>query len=145
MKTLLFLLLAPLGFAWACPRAEEEQKKLQGYWKVLRAVKDGEEVPKEDLEELSLFFEGNVIQVKEGDKINDRFQFMLHPDMKPRGIDFRFLEGKKKGRTDRGIYSLDGATLKICIQENPKGDRPAEFVSQKGSEISLVVLKKIGK
>ena len=147
MRALPLLFLMPVAFAWCCPKAtpEEEEKKLQGYWKVTRAVNNGEEVPKEELEELLLVFDGSIIQVKEGDKVNDRFQFILHPGKKPKWIEFRFLEGKKKGRTDRGVYSLEGTTLRICIQENPKGDRPTDFASKKGSEMSLVVLKKVAK
>lgn len=123
-----------------CPK--EERKRLHGEWKVTRAVNDGEEVPKEELEELVMIFDGESIRIREGERVNEHFQYRLHLDKKPRGIDFHYMDGKKKGRVDRAIYLLEGKMLKICIQENPRGDRPREFSSRKGSERSLVYLQR---
>jgi hypothetical protein len=41
----------------------------------------------------------------------------------------------------KGIYALDGDSLKICVSQ-PKADRPTEFATKKGSNSSLVILKR---
>jgi len=125
-----------------CERTAREHKKLSGPWTVARAHNDGDELPREDLMALAMIFEGDTMRVQEGGTVNERFKFILHFDLKPRGIDFRYLDGHKKGRVDRAIYHLDGNTLKICIQENPGGDRPRDFNACKGSQRSLVILKR---
>ncbi len=46
---------------------------------------------------------------------------------------------KTRQENVKGIYALDGDTLKICLAE-PKKDRPTEFSGQKG--LILLVLKR---
>lgn len=144
MKSLPILCALFVSFAGPepCERMTREQKKLRGPWIVDRAHNDGEELPGEDLKALAMIFEGDTIRVQEGDTVNERFRFILHVDHKPRGIDFHYLEGHKKGRVDRAVYQLDGNTLKICVQENPLGERPRDFNACKGSQRSLVILKR---
>jgi len=43
-------------------------------------------------------------------------------------------------RTLKGIYTLDGDTLKICLTE--KGDRPKEFKLDADSKAALMTLKR---
>jgi uncharacterized protein (TIGR03067 family) len=143
MHATLWVLLLAIGAADPPPCERHlEQKKLQGKWHVVRAVYGGVDTPKEDLEELAVIIHDNGMRIEEGDKVNDQLRFKLDPGIKPRGIDLEFITGKKKGRVDRAVYHLEGSTLKICIQEDPKGERPSDFISRKGSQVSLLVLKR---
>src|SRR5262249_38123878 len=117
--------------------------KLQGYWKVTRAVKDGEEDAKDELKGLVLSFAGDRVLTYEDEKLHEIFAFKLYPGTEPKGIDFRILEGEHKGRIDRGVYRLKGKKLEFCIQIDPKSDRPTAFAAKKGSKLHLVVLEKV--
>jgi uncharacterized protein (TIGR03067 family) len=144
MKTLLLgTLLLPLAGAGPAAEVEEEIKKLNGYWKIVRSVQDGEEQSKAEIKDMVLFLESPSVVVYEKDSVAARFSFEVRPKLAPKGIDFLFTEGDKKGQRDRGIYRLEGKKLEICIQEGPKGDRPKTFTSEKGSKMSLIVLEKI--
>jgi uncharacterized protein (TIGR03067 family) len=123
-------------------QVREEKRNLQGTWKVIAAEARGEISARKEIEELEIIFTGDNIQVREGGKVQERFTYKLDIDKTPRAIDFTFTEGKKKGRTDRGIYLLDGNNLKICIQENKDAARPEEFTTRAGTDLSLVVLRR---
>lgn len=41
-----------------------------------------------------------------------------------------------------GVYQIDGDWMTLCVEQNPKGPRPAEFTSPANSSILLVVLKR---
>lgn len=119
-----------------------EKKKLQGTWRVIAAEAKGEVAPQKDIEEMEIIFSGDAIVVREGTKVQERFVYKLDVTKAPKTIDFTFTEGKKKGRTDRGIYLLDGNDLKICIQEDKDALRPRDFTTRPGTELSLVILRR---
>ena len=95
-----------------------------------------------DLKDLYLIFKGDAVFSREGAKTEEMFTFLLDPTKKPKEIDLTPKVGPQKGRTDRGIYLLDGDSLKICIQSNKNEARPRDFSSRVGSQISLTVLQR---
>lgn len=119
-----------------------EKKNLQGTWRVIAAEAKGEIAPQKEIEEMEIIFTGDAIVVREGTKVQERFAYKLDVTKSPKAIDFTFTEGKKKGRTDRGIYLLDGNNLKICIQEDKDAPRPRDFVTRAGTELSLVIMRR---
>src|SRR5262245_1049424 len=114
---LAILLLSALGAGGDSEEARAEKKHLQGTWRVIGAEQKGEVAQHKDLQEMEIIFSGDSIVVREGKTVQERFIFKLDVTQTPKAIDFTYTEGKKKGRTDRGIYQLSGNDLKICIQE----------------------------
>jgi thiol-disulfide isomerase/thioredoxin len=73
-------------------------------------------------------------------------KFTLDPAAQPKAIDLIPEEGPAKGKTLRGIYSLEGDVLKICYvspntPEPEKKPRPSEFAAGKGSGYVLLVFR----
>ena len=99
-------------------------------------------VPADELKGLALIFRGDAIHIREGGKTTENFAFTLDPTKKIKEIDLTLKVGPQKGRVDRGIYQLDGDTLRICIQSNKDAPRPSEFRSPVGSDLWLVMLQK---
>jgi hypothetical protein len=60
------------------------------------------------------------------------------PGRGPRGAEDTLPDGKKV----RGIYELDGDTLRFCVAP-PDKDRPTEFTSRKGSGYTLRVFRRV--
>ena len=52
-------------------------------------------------------------------------------------------DGELKGARSYGIYEFDGDTIKICLTQGDKKDRPTTFESKPGAMHSLSVLKKV--
>ena len=50
--------------------------------------------------------------------------------------------GRDDGKTAKGIYELDGDTLKWCTASPGKGERPTGFTADAGSERLFVTLKR---
>jgi uncharacterized protein (TIGR03067 family) len=118
---------------------KKDRAALQGTWKVTESVSKGEKAP---LEDLFLIFRGDAILVREEGKTAENFSFLLNPTKKPKEIDLTIKVGAQKGRLDRGIYKIDGDTLRICIQTDKDAPRPTEFASPKDSSLWLVVLQR---
>jgi uncharacterized protein (TIGR03067 family) len=121
---------------------KKDKAALQGTWKVTASESKGERVPEADLKELFLIIRGNAILIREGGKTEENFSFLLDPLKKVKEIDVTLKVGPQKGRTDRGIYSIDGDSLKICIQSDKDSPRPREFRSPAGSDLWLVTLQR---
>lgn len=130
------------GFPQDADPIRKDKAALQGAWKVTASESKGEKVPADDLKDLALIFRGDAIHIREGGKSAENFAFTLDPTKKIKEIDLTLKVGSQKGRVDRGIYQLDGDTLRICIQSNKDAPRPSEFRSPAGSDLWLVVLQR---
>jgi uncharacterized protein (TIGR03067 family) len=117
--------------------AAKEQEKLQGTWQVLRQEYDGND---ENTQEAKWVIAPDKITIKE--KQGERTAtYTLDPAAQPKTIDL-MLEVNGKTIHLTGIYQLDGETLRICASEKGQA-RPTEFVSAKGSRLTLVVLRRV--
>jgi uncharacterized protein (TIGR03067 family) len=130
--------LAP---AFAQPAAEA-QRQLQGSWTATQAERDGK--PADDVVGHRLSFTGNrfQIQAKDGKPLYAG-SVRVDPSARPAAIDFAHAEGALKGKAWKGIYALDGDTLRVCDNApNLDKDRPVAFEARSGSGHVLVTFKR---
>ena len=65
----------------------------------------------------------------------------LDPKQKPAAIDlWKEIDGEKRGPI-RGIYLLDGDTLKLCYSIKVEGKRPKDFTAEEEIHV-LITLKR---
>jgi uncharacterized protein (TIGR03067 family) len=133
------------GRAIAAAPSEDASKadrdKLQGTWKVIRMEHAGKNVPADQFADLRIVISGNELTGKEGDQVRERFTFTLDSAQKPRTIDTTAIEGPAKGETSRGIYEIDGDTVKLCVNEKGK-ERPSAFATKEGTTHVLLLLQR---
>jgi uncharacterized protein (TIGR03067 family) len=117
---------------------QTDKDKLPGTWIPVAVTEAGREIPEQDIKAK------NFEMVITADKLNlptrdesKQVAYKLDPTKKPKQIDFLVEEGK----TAKGIYSLEGTTLKLCVGKSG-GERPTEFAAPKDSDHFLIVLKK---
>jgi len=116
---------------------KKEMDRLQGTWKVVKAIKERDEKSAEELKKMQVVIVGNKMTVKSGDS-DDTTPFTIDPSKKPASIDLTIEQAKP---TIQGIYELDKDTLKICVGlEGNK--RPTEFKSAANSGTSLLILQR---
>ena len=89
------------------PAPSSDHEAIQGFWKLMAYTAAGTPVRHADLGTVYRFV-GNRFR-----HIRSRLgtHFKLHPEMNPKGIDF---VQPSTNSTSRGIYELDGDTLRIC-------------------------------
>jgi uncharacterized protein (TIGR03067 family) len=112
-------------------KSETDQQRLQGRWILVEANFGGGPVPKQEYKGYdlgTLLFKDNRWGHSAAGKEREG-TFTVHPDKSPAEID---LSGSifKDGGPDKGIYLLEGDTLKLCLPvdtANPNPPRPASF------------------
>ena len=118
---------------------KKEIKRLQGKWQLVSLVHDGEVVELAEPKNV-ITFKGATVSESSNKDVSE---FKLNPEKKPKEMDWIGIEGRHKGETMMGIYSLEGDTLKICHSHYSKKGRPTEFASKPGSGHRLLVLKRV--
>ena len=142
--TLLFALFAsalPVAHAEDNQAAKADLARLQGEWSMVSGVADGFAVPDAMLANSKRTCAGDVTTVIVGGQLLMKARFTLDPSKTPKAIDYAMLEGITQGKTQLGIYELDGDTVKFCFGE-PGAARPAEFGSKSGDRRTSSVWKR---
>ena len=67
-----------------------------------------------------------------------KMKFIADASKSPKSIDYVNTGGANKGKTQKGIYDLEGRLLKICMAA-PGPERPQEFESKPGDGRMLTV------
>jgi uncharacterized protein (TIGR03067 family) len=130
------LLVGGLTFA---AEADKDLDKLQGTWVRVSVVRDGKEVPADDLKNIRLTIKGDKYTLDEG-KEKRSGTFKLDASKAPRRLDIVSDAGPNKGKTLKAIYKIEGDTFTYCVA-GPGKDRPTEFSSKEGSGHTLLVNK----
>jgi uncharacterized protein (TIGR03067 family) len=133
------LLVASASFtpAWAADEKADKDKlaPLQGVWKVTRY-----EVGEDAGEPPAAYW-----LVIKGDKLyyagKELAELTVDPAATPPGIDLAFRDPK---RVCEGIYSVDGDTLKLCVNRQTEGvkERPNVFSTEGKPDWRVLVLKR---
>jgi len=114
---------------------EEGLAKLQGKWRVERIEENGVAEPDEEAKRFVLVFKENRINVELRGQV-EHTDFQIDPTKSPKEIDMIPQYGDDKGKKFRGIYEIDGDTLRICA--TPLAERPKKIVSEQGTLILIL-------
>jgi uncharacterized protein (TIGR03067 family) len=132
-------LLAPAGKG---REPDKDVKALEGTWQVESAEMDGQEFSGDDVADIFLVVEGDRYKELLKDTVKEEGTIKLDPSQSPRAIDFRITSGDDKGKTQLGIYKLEGNTLTLCVAKPSDKDRPKEFAGKQGSGHTRMVFKR---
>ena len=106
--------------------------KLDGAWTAVSAERNGK--PADELKGHRLTFAGDTFVIERDGKTIYKGTFKTDPAKKPAQIDFQNTEGEAKGKTWRGIYRLEGDTLKtVDNAPDTTKPRPARFATKPDS------------
>src|SRR5262245_22574109 len=110
----------------------EQGDNLAGTWTCISGVNDGKSLPPDIVKQLKLTLTDDRYKTEKGDVV--LFDGIYHIDLgsRPKHMDIIAPEGEQAGKTSKGIYSLQGDTLKMCYAV-PDKDRPEDFESKPGS------------
>jgi RNA polymerase sigma-70 factor (ECF subfamily) len=139
--------------------AKKEREPLQGDWQLVACTDNGHDVPRDLVKQVRISFHGDRMKFTpplevqetqvEGEKKKHveiklgqgdfEMTFRLDAGSTPRGINLTVPEDIEKREVVRGIYSLKGDRLTVCLRA---GDRPTDFTSTPGSKRVLYVMER---
>jgi uncharacterized protein (TIGR03067 family) len=115
--------------------------KLDGTWVAVSAERNGK--PADELVGHRLTFAGDTFMIERSGKILYKGTFKTDPAKKPAQIDFRNSEGEAKGKTWRGIYLLEGDTLRTNDNApDVSKPRPTQFTTKPDSGHVMLTFKR---
>jgi uncharacterized protein (TIGR03067 family) len=121
--------------------ATDELTALQGTWRMISGESGGLSLPGAMAKNFNRVWRGDEIVVTNGSSVVMRANITLDPSQRPKAIDYRVTEGASRGRTELGIYSLDGDTFTSCLAK-PGNRRPTGFRTTFGDGRTLSVWKR---
>jgi uncharacterized protein (TIGR03067 family) len=147
-RTLLFVVIATLAFAGLSNAGDPKKdlQALQGNWTVKSIQESDPQMnpPPEALKEMMVNFKGDIMTINFEGKTAAKFKIKLGGTKSPKTIDMTHEEGPEKGKTELGIYNLQGNTFTFCVNDAGK-PRPTKLATVAKTEISLVELQKAKK
>lgn len=118
----------------------DDAKKLAGVWRGFVVEGRGDR-PNQRRMRIELTIKGDTITgLQDGGKDLGEGTFTLKWSRDGKHLDATRTKNPGRGQTYRGIYALDGDTLKWCVSNPPGRDRPSELVSKTGQ--FLMILRK---
>jgi uncharacterized protein (TIGR03067 family) len=111
---------------------------LQGSWSVTALNVEGQKMSAGMLANAQIAIEGNRF-TSTGMGSVYKGTLELDTSKSPQHLTMKFDAGPEKGNTNRGIYKLDGDTLKICLATRGIV-RPSRFAAPAGSGFALETL-----
>ncbi len=113
------------------------QKALEGVWSI-ESLEDHAKVA--DPKGFQVVFDEDQFIFKSPEEQSFSGRYEIDPDRGPQIINFI---AKRDGKPRLAIFDLKGNELRICMNEDPDGERPDRFVSEKiGKNDLLMILKR---
>jgi uncharacterized protein (TIGR03067 family) len=124
------------------PAPQDDAKKdmtlLEGEWSMVSGEIDGQQLPDDYRKNAKRVSKDGETTVTINDLLYLKAKYTIDPAKKPKTIDYMFTGGPTKGKTQLGIYELDGDTVKFCFA-SPGKERPIDFTAKEGSGRTLSV------
>ena len=138
--SLLVVVLAAVATIGLIQAADDEAKE-KGNWSMVACIKDGQELPADQVKSVVITLTGTNYTVKVGDQVMEEGTYKVDRTKTPHWVDRTATTGEAKGKTFLGICEEKGDTMQICWGA-PGGDRPTEFSSKSGSGHVLETIRR---
>ncbi len=116
--------------------AAKEALRLEGEWAMVSGEADGQPLPAEMVKTAKRVARDGVTAVTINGQVFMKAKYTADPSKSPKAIDYAMTEGFTKGKTQLGVYELDGDTIKFCFAA-PGQPRPTDFTGGAGRTVSI--------
>jgi uncharacterized protein (TIGR03067 family) len=115
--------------------------EIDGEWPMVSGVMNGAAMQQSMVEWCKRITHGGVTTVMAGPQVMLQAQFQIDAAQSPKAVEYVNLTGSAKGKSQLGIYKLEGNQLTFCIAPVGK-PRPGAFDSTKQNGNTLTVWKR---
>ena len=123
--------------------AASDNELIQGKWRSLSVIDNGEQRPQEELSERFMTFTGDRFTGPQKRQPRPS-RFVLDATTDPKQIDLHFPAENDASLLIRGIYRLEGDRLTIFMQSDwTSTKRPTDFTTNAGDKRSLMLLERV--
>jgi len=122
-----------LTIAWAdeTEAVNKDLAALQGEWTMLSGSADGQPMPADMLKQMKRVCKADETTTTLNGQVFFKAKFTIDPSKSPKTIDYQMLEGPTKGKTQFGIYEIQGERFKACFSKAGE-QRPTDFTTKDG-------------
>jgi uncharacterized protein (TIGR03067 family) len=116
-------------------QSKKDLAEMQGDWQAVTLEVKGKPSGADEVKKIKLIVKKDDYRVKVDGTDHVSAKLVLRADKKPKELDLVL----ETGPVYKGIYEIDGNTLKICLSLSSDADseRPREFESKEGSSTAL--------
>jgi uncharacterized protein (TIGR03067 family) len=114
----------------------KEMTKLEGEWSMVSGEADGQPLPADYVKNAKRVAKDGETTVTFNGQVFMRAKFTVDASKTPKTIDYAMTEGFTKGKTQLGVYELDGDTVKFCFA-SPGQERPTDLKGGSGRTVSV--------
>lgn len=144
---LVILFTSLVGVALVVPTHADDKppEKLQGTWVATSAQRNGKAADEIVGHQLTFAGDKFTIAAKDG-KLLYEGTIVVDTSKKPATIDFKHTTDALKGKTWKGIFALEGDSLKTCDNApDLTKERPTDFAAKANSGQVAIVFKRAKK
>jgi uncharacterized protein (TIGR03067 family) len=116
------------------------EDELSGEWQMVSCIRDGYTLEPMLVKSGRRIGRGGETITMFGKQVFMRARYTLDATQQPKAIDYNITGGTSKGKTQYGIYEMDGELLRICYA-GPGQSRPTDFTSATGAGKTVTVWK----
>lgn len=122
-----------------------ELKKVEGTWEIVSALKNGENMSKEDREAFRLVVKGGNYEHRVGDKVVEKGKVKFAgEEKKVLFIDFTPADGPNKGKTFKGLFEwIDDDHARVTLPLKPLAGRLVKVGGEKGTGQALYLYQRV--
>jgi len=133
IRTRLLIGLAALVFATVGAEdndaAKTDQAQLQGEWTLVYGERDGQAFSSEFMKGSKRVTKDDETAVMVQGQLFMKAKFSLDPSKTPKTIDYTVTGSTYTGKTQLGIYEIEGDKVKFCFS-TPGQERPTDFTTK---------------
>jgi uncharacterized protein (TIGR03067 family) len=124
----------------------DDAKALQGEWRVVAGEKDGKKDPEKRILDAAgkLVVGGDEFTLSGKHAPPAKYKVRLDPSKTPKAIDLTIQDGKHKGTTVAGIYTLEKDRFTLCVPiagPDPSA-RPKDFTTKEGDNLMVLTFER---
>ena len=118
--------------------AKRDLGQLQGEWTMVMGEIEGQAMPEQMRMAARRVAKDDETTITIGGQLFMKAKFTIDPAKKPKTIDYNMTGGPTSGKTQLGIYEIDGERVKFCFG-SPGKERPTNFKTEAGDGRTLSV------